>query len=152
MLFAVTSSIIWWTRRPLIAANMPRIIGGASLSGCPGFLLAVRPGLCGCRSSSDHGAVDVREHLLAHVLSIDRGDHGPVGNGDDERRPVHEDERLAPALCRSSSDSVLEPCELRLAEVDAAALDPIEGVPAELERTRLDELPREPVRERPRSR
>ena len=26
MLFAVTSSIVWWTRRPLIAENIPRIM------------------------------------------------------------------------------------------------------------------------------
>src|SRR6266540_2165262 len=152
MLYAVTSSIIWWTRRPLIAANMPRIIGGASLSGFPGFLLEVRPGLSGCRSSSDHGAVDVREHLLAHVLPVDRCDHGPVRDGNDERRSVHEDERLAPALCSRPRDSVLEPGKLVRADVDAAALDPVERVPAELERSRLDELPREDVAERTRRR
>src|SRR5688500_14903544 len=125
MLFAVTSSMIWWTRRPLIAANMPRIIGGSSL-GSPGFLEEVRPGfvwLCRCvpahvyvcvcvGPSRDHRAVDVGEHLLAHVLSVDRGDHGPVRDGDDEGRAVYQDERLAPALRRRPRDSVLQPCEL----------------------------------------
>jgi hypothetical protein len=37
MSLAVTSSIIWWTLRPLIAANIPRIMGIASLLAA-GFL------------------------------------------------------------------------------------------------------------------
>src|SRR5919198_837390 len=109
MLFAVTSNSSWWTRRPLIAANMPRIIGGSSLSGFPGFLREVRPGCRWWSKSCDDRAVDVREHLLAHVPLVDRGDHGPIGDGDDEGGAVDEDERVAGALRCSASDAVLEP-------------------------------------------
>jgi len=42
MSLAVTSSIIWWTLRPLIAANIPRIMGIASLLAA-GFLSEVQP-------------------------------------------------------------------------------------------------------------
>ena len=43
MSLAVTSSIIWWTLRPLIAANIDRIMGIASLLAA-GLLSEVRPG------------------------------------------------------------------------------------------------------------
>jgi hypothetical protein len=35
MLLAVTSSIVWWTARPLMAANIPRIMVIGFLSGRP---------------------------------------------------------------------------------------------------------------------
>src|SRR5438093_10590961 len=134
MLFAVTSNRSWWTRRPLIAANMPRIIGGSSFVGFPASSRRSGRGGRGWSWSGDHGAVDVREHLLAHVSLVDRGDHGSVRDGDDEGRSVDEDERVAPALRRRARDPVLEPRELARAEIDAAALDPVEGVPAETKR------------------
>src|SRR5438067_11601865 len=77
MSFAATSSMVWLTCSPLIAENIPLIISCASLSD----------------GSGDDGAVDVREHLLAHVLAIDRRDHGLVGDGYDESGVVDEDER-----------------------------------------------------------
>jgi hypothetical protein len=44
----VTSSMVWWTLRPLIAANMLRIMGASFPFGC-GLLGEVRPLVVGCR-------------------------------------------------------------------------------------------------------
>src|SRR5260221_1257991 len=116
MSLAVTSSIVWWTRRPLIAANIARIILGSSAFSCRSK--------GGRGGSGDHGAVDVREHLLAHVLAVDCGDDGAIRNGDDERRVVDEHEGGAGALCRGAVDTAGEPVHCSVVERDAAAFDP----------------------------
>src|SRR5579864_2386182 len=100
MSFETTSSIVWWTRRPLMAANMLLIIRGSLPFRPLASSREVQPGLV--RLLRDHRAVDVREHLLAHVLLVDRRDDGPIPYGHDERRVVDEDERVAPALRRCS--------------------------------------------------
>src|SRR5213080_1976135 len=103
MSFAATSIIVWWFLRPLIAANMLRIIGASlpSLAAapskrsgrpCTGYRRHhVMTSVSGPRSSRDDRGIDVREHVLAHVLPVDRRDDGAVLVGDDEGRRVHED-------------------------------------------------------------
>src|SRR6476659_4758798 len=109
MSLAVTSSIVWWARRPLIAANIPRIIWG-SLPFWPRLPLRGPAWPCGCGGcgSSDHRAVDVREHLLPHVVAVDSGDDGAVLGGDHEGRLVDEDEGGASALRRGPVDARTE--------------------------------------------
>src|SRR3954451_13097496 len=99
MSFAATSIMVWWFLRPLIAANMLRIIGASRP-----FLPAApcersgRPWLtCLPLSSRDDRGIDVREHVLAHVLPVDRRHDGAVLDRDDERPRVHEDDRVARA-------------------------------------------------------
>src|SRR3954468_4055369 len=99
---AVTSSMTWCAFKPLMAANMLRIIGASSpcdaassmRSGRVDFLAV---GLLVFRLGDD-GRVDVREDVVLHVVAVDRRDDGAVANRDHERRLVDEDDRLARAL------------------------------------------------------
>src|SRR5918996_2339549 len=106
MSFAVTSSITWCVLRPLTAANMLRIIGASR----PFDVRPPRRGPAGdsVPPSSDDGAVDVREHVLAHVLGVHRRDDGAVLDGHDERRAVQEDHGLARALAGGARNGVVE--------------------------------------------
>src|SRR5947209_10300699 len=101
-LLAVTSSIVWWTLRPLIAAYMPRIIG-ASLPFAASSKRSGRVVLRPC-ASGDHGTVDVGEHVLAHVLGTHRRDDGVVRDGHDVGRVVDEDHGVARALAGGAGD------------------------------------------------
>src|SRR3712207_3685533 len=114
MSFAVTSSIVWCCFRPLIAEYMPRSTGDS-----PGWL-------------RDDRAVDVREDVVTHVTGVDRRDDGPVADGDDEGRAVHEDDGVARALGGGAVDALLQAHERLRAEVDAAALDALQRVAREL--------------------
>src|SRR3712207_5479454 len=120
MSLETTSSIVWWTFRPLIAANMLRIIG-TSLPFPAASSREVRP-LCGwCVSASgDDGAVDVGEDLLLHVRAIHRRDHGAVRHRDHERGRVDEHHGRARALAGGERDAVLEARQRLGAEVDPA--------------------------------
>src|SRR4051794_31847848 len=104
---AATSSMTCWVFRPETALNIPRIIGTSPSLGFGPRLPHGRSGrvgsfgLCGRTRRSrlrDDGRVDVGEHVLAHGLRVDRGDHGLVADGDDERRPVEKDHGLPCAL------------------------------------------------------
>src|SRR3712207_6046428 len=133
---AVTSSMTWCALRPLIAANMLRIIGasspclmrpprgGPAAGGLPCLWVSLRLG--------DHGRVDVREYVVLHVVAIDRRDHGAIADRDDERRLVDEDHRLARALAGGTVDSLLQPGELGLPHLDPATLDALDRVAGEL--------------------
>src|SRR3954447_19380200 len=134
----VTSSIVWWTFRPLIAEYMLRIMGASAPGRC-GLLGEVRPRWGRCRRAplGDDGAVDVGEDLLLHVVAVDRGDDRPVGDGDDEGRRVDEDDRRARALAGGAVEALVQAAERRRAHVDPAALDALEGVRRELDRLRL---------------
>src|SRR5436190_18616461 len=104
MSFAATSIIVWWFLRPLIAANMLRIIGASlpSLAAAPSKRSG-RPWLLTCpRSSGDDRGIDVREHVLAHVLPVDRRNDGAVLDRHHEGRRVHEDHGVARALARAA--------------------------------------------------
>src|SRR5438270_1033549 len=110
MSLAVTSSMTWCALRPLIAANMARIIG-TSLP-----FRGVRPpqrgpagGLISPSASCDDGAVDVGEDVVLHVVVVDRRDHGPVADRDDERGPVDEHDGVAAALRRRALEPALKP-------------------------------------------
>src|SRR3954467_13096264 len=98
---AVTSSMTWCALRPLMAANMLRIMG-ASL---PFLLLASSDARSGrgldvlvvslsclaclpCRLGDD-SRVDVREDVVLHVVAVDRRDDGAVLDGHHECRGVH---------------------------------------------------------------
>src|SRR5919198_6539169 len=138
----VTSSMVWWTLRPLMAAYMLRIMGAS-------VPLTLRPprggpaarGWLPSRSVvlpdlpegplGDDGAVDVGEDLLLHVLAVDRGDDRPVGDGDDERRRVDEHDRRAGALAGGAVHAVGQAAERGRADVDAAALDALQRVRGE---------------------
>src|SRR5450755_1233709 len=102
-LLAVTSSIVWCASRPLIAASMPRIIG-ASL---PFVASSERSGQGGwCRDRScEHGAVDVGEHVLAHVLGSHRRDDGVAWDRHHECGAVHKDHCVPRALARGPRDA-----------------------------------------------
>src|SRR3954454_4435716 len=98
---AATSSMTCWVFRPETALNIPRIIGTSPSLGFGPRLPHRRSGragsvgLCGRNRRSrlrDDGGVDVGEDVLAHGLRVDRGDHGLVADGDDERRPVEKDD------------------------------------------------------------
>src|SRR5579883_2515070 len=120
MLLAVTSSIVWWAFSPLIAENMLLIIFGAfPFRPRPPPRGSSRPGHSAV-PLGDHRAVDVREHLLSHVLRVDRRDDGAVGDGDDERLVVDEDERGARALRREPADALREAGERGVVDDDAA--------------------------------
>src|SRR5690554_6602333 len=121
MSLAVTSSMAWCILRPLIAAYMPRSIGGGSP-------LARLP-----RSLGDDGAVDVGEDVVAHMRGVHRRDDGAVADGHDERGAVDEDDRLAAALGRGPGDALLQAHERLRAHVDAAALDALQRVARELD-------------------
>src|SRR4051794_11517477 len=133
---AVTSSMTWCAFKPLIAANMLRIIG-ASLPCSMRPPREVRP-LVGlpclwpCRLGDDR-RVDVGEHVVLHVIAIDRRDDGAIADRDDERRLVHEDHRLARALAGGAVDALAESSERRLPELDPAALDALDRVARELD-------------------
>src|SRR4051812_31128154 len=133
MSFAVTSIMIWWDLRPLIAANMLRIIG-ASFPFVEAASPSMGSGRCGYagRASGDDRRVDVREHVLAHVLLVHRRDDGLVADGHHERGAVHEDDRVAGALARGTGSARLETLERPVREVDAPALDPLQRVLREL--------------------
>src|SRR4029079_11420943 len=113
MSFAVTSSIIWWTFRPLMAANIPRIIWGSSFRSCAAAP-RTRSGCgvgCRCRSVRlrDDGAVDVGEDPLLHGAGVDCGDDGAVGDGDDEGGPVDQHQGVAGALGGRRVNAGVEP-------------------------------------------
>ena len=93
MSFAVTSIMIWWDLRPLIAANMLRIIGASFpfVEAASPSMGSGRLGYAG-RASGDDRRVDVREHVLAHVLLVHRRDDGLVAHGHHERGAVHKDD------------------------------------------------------------
>src|SRR3954449_4199821 len=85
----------------------------------------------------DDGAVDVGEDLLLHVVAVDRGDDRPVGDGDDERRRVDEDDRRARALAGGAVEALVQAAERGRAHVDPAPLDTLQRVRRELDRRRL---------------
>src|SRR3954447_2433141 len=147
MSFAVTSSIVWWTRRPAIAANIPLIIFG-TLPFLP-RLPRMRSGLARCVGwLCEDGGVDVREHLIAQVLAVDGGDDRPVLRGDEERRLIGQDERGARALRGRPVDAG---ADAGLVDGDAALADALEGMAAELERLAgLDALGQQIAERRPR--
>src|SRR6185437_749138 len=133
MLLAVTSSIVWWTARPLMAANIPRImVIGSSLADrfpvgsgwwpVPVWWLV------------DDRAVDVGEDAVAHVVGADGGDHGAVLNRDHEGRRVDEDEGVTRPLGRCLGDAFAEPCHGGRVDGDAPLLQPLHRVSAEAQR------------------
>src|SRR3954452_5219885 len=92
----------------------------------------MRSGPAGCVGwLCEDGGVDVREHLIAQVLAVDGRDDRPVLRGDDERRPIGEDERGARALRGRPVDARTD---AGLVDGDAALTDALEGVAAELQR------------------
>src|SRR3954463_11367973 len=126
---AATSSMTCWVFRPETALNIPRIMG-ASLSWDVNPRLP--PRRSGRSGSADDGRVDVGEHVLAHGLRVDRRDDGLVGDGDDERRPVHHDHGLPRALGRRALHGAVQAGEGLRRGVDAPALHPLERVAREL--------------------
>src|SRR3954447_19203941 len=103
-----------------------------------------------CRLGDD-SRVDVGEHVVLHVLAIDRRDDGAIADRDDERRLVHEDHRLARALAGGAVDSLAEASERGLGQVDPAALDALDRMARELDALRLlaqDRVERRAVRRR----
>src|SRR4051812_22427867 len=125
---AVTSSMTWCALRPLIAANMLRIMG-ASLP------LISRPPLMRGPAArfpylrlSDDRRVDVREDVVLHVIAVDRRDDSPVADRHHERGAVHEDDRLARALAGGAIDAALKPRERACVDLDAAPADTLERV------------------------
>src|ERR1044072_1381648 len=135
MLLEVTSSMTWCCLSPLIAENMPRIIGASlAFRSCAASCARSGRALCGAPlASCDHGAVDVGEHLLAHVLGVDRRHDGPVLDGDHERSPVQENDRDARPFSGCPIDAGLQPLERLALELDAATLDPLQRVLGELQ-------------------
>src|SRR4051812_5399345 len=127
---AVTSSMTWCALRPLIAANMLRIMGASTPSSSASS--DARSGRLGrpCRwwflvsglfwRLGDDCRVDVGEDVVLHVIAVDRGDHGPVADRHHERGAVHEDDRLAGALAGGAVDALLETLERGRAELDPA--------------------------------
>src|SRR2546421_10832683 len=111
---AVTSSMTWCALRPLIAANMLRIMGASPLLSRPPPMrgpagLTSLPSSCPLCDSRDDRGVDVREDVVLHVVAVDRGDHGAVADGHHERGVVHEHDRVARALAGGTIDAGLEP-------------------------------------------
>src|SRR5689334_10495886 len=106
MLFAVTSSALWWTLSPETAVNIVRIMVGLDLR------VWVVAGL------SERGAVDVGEDVLAHPLARNGRDHGAVADGNDKGCVVDEDDGLTRALGRETVDAVGEPLEAVARDVD----------------------------------
>src|SRR5689334_13084684 len=102
MLFAVTSSIVWWFLMPLIAANiariMVRLLPLAAAGRRRGRVGRGASGPFGGPGSCDDGAVDVGEDVVAHMGAVDGGDYGPVGDRDDEGVVVDHHHRLAAPL------------------------------------------------------
>src|SRR5271166_2479994 len=92
---AVLLSIVWFASRPLMAAYIPPIMiaslpfaasSARSGRGCYMFASASEPNAWGVAiaswcASCDHGAVDVGEHVLAHVFRSDRRNDGAVVDG-----------------------------------------------------------------------
>src|SRR5689334_6851710 len=135
---AVTSSMTWCALRPLMAANMLRIIGASSPCDAAssersgrwlvflafwGFLV-FRLG--------DDGRVDVGENVVLHVVAIDRRDDGSVADGHDERRAVHEDDRLARALAGGTVDALAKTGDGVLPHLDPATLHALDRMAGEL--------------------
>src|SRR4051794_23758730 len=138
---AATSSMTCWVFRPETALNIPRIIGTSPSLGFGPRLPHGRSGrvgsfgLCGRTRRSrlrDDGRVDVGEHVLAHGLRVDRGDHGLVADGDDEGRPVEKDHGLPCALRGRAIHGAIQARQSLRARVDAPALHPLERVAGEL--------------------
>src|SRR3954447_26322306 len=125
---AATSSMTCWVFRPETALNIPRIIGTSPSLGFRPRLPQRRSG----RDSADDGRVDVGEHVRAHGLRVDRRDDGLVGDGDDERRPVHQDHGIPRALGGRALHGAVQAGEGLRRGVDAAALHPLERVAREL--------------------
>src|SRR4051795_6122271 len=125
---AAASSMTCWVFRPETALNIPRIMGASLSWGLDPRLPQGRSG----RDSADDGRVDVGEHVLAHGLRVDRGDHGLVADGDDERRPVEQDDGLPCALGGRAIHGAVEAREGLRAGVDAPALHPVERMAGEL--------------------
>src|SRR3954471_5808632 len=93
-LLETTSSIVWCVCRPEMAEYMPRIILEApdGSSGFPNWGPAGGVGWRPAASSTlsrvlrlgDDGAVDVREHVVLHLIAPDGRDDRPVGDRDHE--------------------------------------------------------------------
>src|SRR3954454_5839078 len=157
---AATSSMTCWVFRPETALNIPRIIGTSPSLGFGPRLPHRRSGRAGSVGLSgrnrrsrlrDDGGVDVGEDVLAHGLRVDRGDHGLVADGDDERRPVEKDDGLPCALGGRAIHGAVEAREGLRAGVDAPALHPGERMAGELHALRalLEDLgERGPLRRR----
>src|SRR4051812_5610462 len=140
---AVTSSMTWCALRPLIAANMLRIIWASSpcdaassvrsgrlvWSSLPCFFLLERLG--------DDGRVDVGENVVLHVVAIDRRDDGAIADRHDECRVVDEDDRLARALAGGAVDAVAKTGDGVLPHLDPAALNALNRVARELDALRV---------------
>src|SRR6476620_11175492 len=118
-LLAVTSSIVWCASKPLIAAYMPRIIG-ASLPFAASSQRSSRACVVLPRSSCDHGAVDVCEHVLAHVLGSHRRDDGVVRDRHHVCGAVNEDHGVPGALARRARHAAGQAVEHRLGQLDPA--------------------------------
>src|SRR3954471_18307636 len=73
-LLETTSSIVWCVCRPEMAEYMPRIILEAP-DGPPASPKGVQPGVgwrpAGPSSLGNDGAVDVREHVVLHLVATD---------------------------------------------------------------------------------
>src|SRR5436190_22577193 len=96
---AVTSSMTWCALRPLIAANMLRIMGASTPSSSASSdarsgRLSFRAvgGFFPVRRLGDDRRVDVGEDVVLHVIAVDRRDDGPVADRHHERGAVHEDD------------------------------------------------------------
>src|SRR3954471_1911802 len=140
---AVTSSMTWCALRPLIAANMLRIIGASSPCDAAS---SVRSGrwlvflafvAFRCVRLGDNGRVDVRENVVLHVVAIDRRDDGAVADRHDECRVVDEDDRLARALAGGTVDALPEAGDRRLPHLDPATLDALDRMARELDALRV---------------
>src|SRR5438067_191219 len=143
---AVTSSMTWWALRPLIAANMLRIIWASHPSDhgllCsevrPVDFLALGDFLRFRRFRlGDDRRVDVGEDVVLHVVAIDRRDDGPVAHRHDERGVVDEDHRVARAFSGGAIHTRVKAGEGGLAELDPAPAHTLDGVPRELDVARL---------------
>src|SRR4051794_14886529 len=140
---AVTSSMTWCALRPLIAANMLRIIWASSpcdaassvrsgrlvWSSLPYFFLLERLG--------DYGRVDVGENVVLHVVAIDRRDDGAIADRHDECRVIDEDDRLARALAGGTVDPLAKARDRRLPHLDPATLDALDRMAGELDALRV---------------
>src|SRR3954462_10329603 len=136
---AVTSSMTWCALRPLMAANMLRIIGASSPCDAASSLRSGRLVGLPCRASlgavrlGDYGRVDVGENVVLHVVAIDRRDDGAIADRHDERRVVDEDDRLARTLAGGTVDALPEAGDRRLPHLDPAALNALNRMTGELD-------------------
>src|SRR3954452_8279250 len=126
-----------------MAEYMPRIIleapdGSSGFpnwgpAGCVGWRPAASSTLSRSGRLGDDGAVDVREHVVLHLIPSDGRDDRAVGDRDHESGVVHEDHRVAGALARGTIDPVLEALHHGRVDREVAALEALDGVLAELD-------------------